>query len=163
MKSIKVTSLVIVLCALLTACGTSKNVILESTTTSSKFNSVRLIEGDSPVAVEDDDVAYFREKLQENLSEQFATGDGSELTITYRFIGFERGNRAKRYLSGGIGNWGEGGLVIQSVFSDGEGNELSKVNTDATIDSGFFGGDIQSTFKRAANKISEYAVANFAQ
>lgn len=155
--------IITVFALLLCACGASKNVVVQVPVNSTKYATISVVKGDSTVTVEDDDTLYFREKLMEYLGENFTPGEQQPLILTYRFIGFERGNRFKRYLSGGIGNWGEGGLVIQTTFNDIDGNELAVVNTDAEIGSGFFGGDIQSAFKKAAKKIAEFTALNFAQ
>lgn len=154
------------LCAaalLLSACGASKNVVIAPPESNNHFSSIRIVEQNSTVKVEENDTHYFREKLTEYLGDEFQQSNDDSLVLSYSFIGFDRGNRLKRYLSGGVGNWGEGGLVIQTTFRDPEGNELAKINTDASIDGGVFGGDIQSAFKKAAQKIAEFTTNNFSE
>jgi len=64
-------------------------------------------------------------------------------------------------MSGGIGNWGQGTLLIEANFFDASGKKISSIQTDAVIESGLFGGSFENALDLAAEKLSEYAVANF--
>lgn len=148
---------------LLSACGSSRNVVIDPVREAAgPFASVQLKEGESTIDLAADDKAYFEEKMSEYLSPHFVFGTSNELHIVYSFIGFEEGSRGKRWLAGGIGNWGEGSLVIQTQYMTADGKILSTINTDASISGGFFGGDIESTFKKAARKLSDYTIQQFA-
>jgi len=147
----------------LSACGSSRNVVIDPVREAvGPFTSVQLKEGDSTIDLAADDKAYFEQKMSEYLSPHFEFPASSELRIVYSFIGFEEGSRGKRWLAGGIGNWGEGSLVIQTQYMTADGKILSTINTDASINGGFFGGDIESTFKKAARKLSDYTIQQFA-
>jgi hypothetical protein len=136
----------------LAACGGSRNIVIDPVESSSaRFAGDWLYEDNSTVAIEDDEKAYFQKKLTEYLEPRLRLGDRDGLQMKYRLIGYDDGNRGKRWLAGFTG-WGEGSLVIQTVFMTPDGEELSTVNTDASISGGFFGGDIESTFKNGSRQ-----------
>jgi len=86
---------------------------------------------------------------------------GSELTIRYRFVQFDAGSQFTRWFLGGIGNSGEGSLTIEAKYFDMAGKELSVIQTEGRIGSGFFGGDFSFALQKAAEEIADYTKINF--
>lgn len=68
-----------------------------------------------------------------------------DLTISYRFIQFDQGNKFSRWLLGGLGNAGEGSVTIESKFFNREGKEIGKIQTEGKIGSGFLGGSFETS------------------
>ncbi len=144
--------------AMLAGCGSARNIVTEPIVTNYKSSDIEI--SSSPgVDIPGEARTYFDKVLKEKAHEHFAYGN--HLKMTYKFVSYEEGSRLKRYLSGGIGNWGEGTLLIQADFTDAQGKHLGSVRTDARISSGFFGGSIESALDMAAEKLVEYAVAHF--
>ncbi|TLS72871.1 hypothetical protein FE236_13380 [Mariprofundus erugo] len=111
------------------------------------------------VSVPDEYIAYFDKAVRKEIFKSF--GNGSNLKMEYRFISFDEGSRFKRYLAGGIGDWGCGTLLIQADFFDATGKKLSSVQTEAVISGGLLGGSFESAIDKAVEKLAEYAIANF--
>lgn len=146
----------------LIGCGTAKTVVLEPHR-GPKMNpsSIKLEHGDSTINVDGEMVAAFEEELSKLLFTEGPYTKGEDLIISYAFLSADKGDRLKRYLSGGIGNWGEGSLVIQVTFLDINRKELAKINTDAEIGSGFYGGGYNNIVRKSAKEIVEFLSANF--
>ncbi|NWF36337.1 DUF4410 domain-containing protein [Mariprofundus sp. KV] len=144
---------------MLAGCGSARNIVTEPTTTIYKTDVIEVTKANSTVQVPDEFVAYFDKRLRSEVHKSFA--NGNKLRLEYRFISFDEGSRFKRYMGGGIGNWGQGTLLIQADFYDENGNKLSSMQTDAVISGGFFGGSFESAIDLAVEKMTEYAIANF--
>lgn len=146
----------------LTACGSSSNIVLDPVTQRSSFANISFVESDNSAAMDPELKTYFRDKLDDYLGEYFGQQNRQRLTVRYRFVNFNEGSSFKRYLSVGVTNWGEGGLVVETEFVDSEGQVLGKIVTDANVEGTDLGG-IEKAFKRAAKKISEFTVDHFSR
>ncbi|MCG8464487.1 MAG: hypothetical protein MI750_06495 [Xanthomonadales bacterium] len=144
----------------LVGCGSSSNIVLDPVARGERFSSVLYVEAATSAAMETELKDYFEDELNDYLGERFALGGRDSLTLRYRFVNFNEGNRFKRYLSVGVTNWGEGGLVVETEFLDAEGNLLGKIVTDANVEGTDLGG-IQKVFRRAAKKISQFTIEHF--
>ena len=144
---------------LFAGCGSARNIVMAPADTSYRASAIEVNRAASTVQVPDEYTSYFDGKLREDVFKSFARGNG--IKLEYRFISFDEGSRFKRYLSGGIGNWGEGTLLIEANFLDGSGKKIGSIETDAVISGGMFGGSFENALDKAAEKLSSYAVANF--
>jgi len=144
---------------LLAGCGSARNIVTSPTETIYKTEVIEISRGKSTVQVPDEFSAYFDGQLRKEVHKSF--GQGGKLRLEYRFISFDEGSRFKRYMSGGIGDWGQGTLMIQADFYDEGGKLLSTIQTDAVISGGLFGGSFESALDLAVEKLAEYAIANF--
>ena len=73
------------------------------------------------------------------------------------------GSRFKRWMTGGIGNCGEGSSTVEVRFIDNTRNakEIGKIHAQGTIGSGMFGGSLDSAIEGIAEEIATYTKANF--
>jgi len=72
------------------------------------------------------------------------------------------GDRLSRWFWGGIGNAGEGMVVVQVRYIDVVGKELARTQVEGRIGSGFFGGSLDDAITKAGEDIVGFTVANFA-
>jgi hypothetical protein len=147
----------------LAACGAGHLTIEQPNISSLRAQGVRLHYGNSTAEVPEDAAAY----VQRKMADAFHGGDnpafreGSDLTVRYRFMGFDRGSRAGRWLAGPLG-LGEAQMVLEAEFVDPAGAVLARVRAEGELSGGFFGGSSNSAIDKAVNEIARYARANFA-
>ncbi len=144
----------------LAACGTGKTMVVDAGE-SKKAASIAVVEGKSTVAVPADAEATFRKKLDELLFAKGGFLQGQDVTLTYRFVQFNEGNRMTRWFLGGIGNAGEGNLTLEVVYSDSASKPLGKIMSEGKIGSGFFGGSSDDAIEKAAEEVAAYTVTHF--
>lgn len=145
----------------LSGCGSSRMMVLEPVALKNKPSQVRVIKGNDTVAVSRQAQDCFRKALKRALYEKGNLKEGrqgSDLTLEYRFLQFDEGSRMKRYLTGGLGNCGEGSLTIQVIYKDKAGKQIGKIHTDGKIGSGFFGGSSDGPIIKAAEEVAHYTL-----
>ena len=148
---------VITMMVCLQGCGTSKIIVINPIAHSERIQkTVALKPGNHTVSVDKESLDIFEEVVGTNLykGKRFAKGD--DTVVAYRFIQFDKGNRFKRYLLGGIGNSGEGSLTVECRFINKDGQEIGKTQIEGKIGSGFFGGSMDSAIVSAANSLATY-------
>jgi hypothetical protein len=143
------------------SCGVGRNMVVDAPETKIRAASANASETNSPVSVPTEVKSEFQSKLEQYLYKDGAFQKGSDLKIKYRFIQYEPGSQFSRWFFGGIGNAGEGSLMIEVKFFDSADKELSKIQTEGRIGSGFFGGSYSEALDKAAEKVAEYAKTNF--
>jgi len=151
----------LVAAAPLSACAS--NHLLVQQPASSRFHaqSVTLSYQGGGAAATDDAAAYLQQKMKEAFFEKDAPfSQGNELTVRYRFVGFDRGSRMSRYFLGGLAG-GEAEMVIEAEFVAPDGKVLAKVQSQGRVQGGFFGGSSNSAIDGAVKEIHDFAVANF--
>lgn len=145
---------------LLAACTSGKTTVLKPLDTPRSYSTLTLREGEftgGEVSVEN------RGKLRQALAsrlyglEKFT--EGSDLTLTYRVIQYDKGSRSARYWSSGFG--GAGTLTIEVTYTDKAGGELSRGNFEGKVSSGAFGGDFSGAIDAVASQIAAYTHKNF--
>ena len=140
---------------LLTACGTASNVVHEAPAKKVNFQSINVIELPPTVDVPGAIQKKLFSSLHHELYEEKGFSRGNDLRLEYKIVSYTSGNRFKRFLAEGIGNWGEGELIIQTKYKDAGGDIVSELTTRGKIGSGIIlGGSIKSAVKRAAEKIA---------
>lgn len=113
------------------------------------------------VEVDDDNIVYTQEKMEEAFfggdNPLFAEGDG--ISVVYRYLTFDEGSQALRYLMGGIA--GGSTVVLEVDFVGPDGTVLSTVRGEGRVSGGFFGGSNKSGIDHAIDEVADYAAATF--
>ena len=151
----------IVLTLVLSACGTSSNIVMQSNKELQNVQGIAISEATHTVDVPSEIRTHLRETLADNLYEEHQFKQGTELTLRYRFIAYKHGSRLKRWLADSTGSWGEGSMVVHTEFVDDEGNVLAETETLGRIDSGIFGGGIKDAADRVADDVAQFAASSF--
>jgi hypothetical protein len=150
----------LILCFVLAACGSSRTTILDDLNTPHAISSYKLVESRSTTDAPQEAKQLFHKDIVTGLSERGYTR-GDDLTIEYRFIQFNAGNRFTRWMWGGLGNAGEGEITAEVLFKDHCGKTLSKIHVGGRIDSGFFGGSFECAIRNAAQEVVTYVEKAF--
>ena len=159
--SLNAAALIITL-QLLGGCGSGRTLVADTPRQQAKTVSHVVIERvANTVQVPDEAEQDFEKNLRTRLYEKAGFKEGNELRIRYRFVQFDPGNQFSRWFWGGLGNTGEGSLTIEATFLDESGSQLSTIQAQGSINSGFFGGSFSLAIDKAAQEIAEYTVANF--
>ncbi|TAM01739.1 MAG: hypothetical protein EPN70_18715 [Paraburkholderia sp.] len=153
--------LVIGLALLLVACGTARTVVLEPARNHDRFSGVELVESEATVTVPPEVTAKMRSVIEKGLYENGAFTRGKDLRIVYTIVSNNPGNQFQRWLLGGIGNAGEGSLVVMVRYLDTTDTELAKTEVEGKIGSGFFGGSYEEAVTKAGEDIVKYTIQNF--
>lgn len=154
------TAAVVAFASMLSACGAGKLMVMDPAQ-AKKGSTITIKESDATAPVAPEASAAFRKKLGEIVHAPGAIPQGSDVTLSYRFVQYEEGSQFKRWLTGGIGNSGEGSLTVEAVYLDAAGKALGKVVAEGKIGSGFFGGSISSAVEKCAEQIGDYTLKNF--
>lgn len=152
----------LVLAAALAGCGTARTVVVEPAKATARYRTLTIAADPSTVAVPADVSRDFEASLRKDLygSGKFAQGD--ELRLVYAFVSHNPGNQFQRWFSGGIGNWGEGSLVVHVRYLDKAGQEVAKTQVEGRIGSGFFGGSMSEALYRVSQDVVTFTVTTFA-
>ncbi len=146
---------------LLSACGTSSNIVMQSSTQLQNVRAIHIAEAAHTVDVPAELRTHLRETLEQNLFDEHNFEQGKDLTLEYRFIAYKHGSRLKRWLADSTGSWGEGSMVLHTEFLDQEGNVVAETETLGRIDSGIFGGGIKDAADRVADDVAQFAASSF--
>jgi len=143
------------------ACANSALLVERPNTSSFRTDLASISHGDSNVTVDDENIAYTQEQMEEAFfggdSPLFTKGEG--ISITYRYIAFDEGSQAARYFLGPIA--GGSKVLLEVDFSGPDGEVLSTVRGEGSVTGGFFGGSNKSGIKKAIEKVADYAAAEF--
>jgi hypothetical protein len=154
-------ALVIGLALLLVGCGTARTLVLEPVKTHSRFSGVELVESDATVTVPPEVTGKIRSVVEKGLYENGAFTRGNDLRIVYTIVSDNPGSQFQRWLLGGLGNAGEGSLVIMVRYLDATDTELAKTEVEGRIGSGFFGGSFDEAVTKAGEDIVKFTTQNF--
>lgn len=151
------------LAVMLSACGAGRTMVLESADPGAgmRFEAAVIDRDRDTVAVPDEIAIEFAAQLRRAMFEEGLFDEGAGLTVRYRFVLFDAGNRMARWFTGGIGNAGEASAMIEIEFLSPDGEALSKIRVEGRIGSGFFGGSTDSALKKAAQEAADYAANSF--
>jgi len=155
--------LLVVLAAavLLSACASGAITVLSPAQTApGMFQTLTIESGTDTVAIPADARAHFEKRLNEYLLwEKSPFKPGDALTLRYRFIQFDEGSRALRYVVG-FGA-GKGKMTAEVTYLDKDKNEIAKITVEGEISMGFFGGDFDQAISIAAKKVADYTLKTF--
>lgn len=147
-------------------CTSGRTMVMNVPTERIKAVSVNIVEDQATVSVPAKVTNLFRDKLEralfvgeEGSAPPFKKGAG--LSIHYRFIQFTAGSRFKRWLSGGMGGYGEGVMTVEAKFIDFSGKEISKIQSEGKIGAGIFGGAIDGAIEKCVEEVVQYTKQNF--
>lgn len=149
------------LAVLLNGCGSGKVIVYDTVETQKGIKTINIVSGKSASYVPKEFQEAFEKNLKEKLYDQFGYKPGNDLTVVYRFLQCDEGNRFSRWFLGGIGNSGESSLTVEAKFIDKSGKEIGKINTEGKIGSGFLGGSFDNAVEQASDYMAEYIVKNF--
>lgn len=153
-------SAVVLMLLTLTACGAGRTLVVAPGEGDVRVSTMAIQSAKANVNVPDSVEQTFRNELSKKLYKSGGFSQGDQLTLRYRFIGFEEGSRLKRWLIGGLGNAGEASIVVQVGFYQAE-KQLSQIQVEGKIGSGMYGGSVSSAVKKAANEAASYALQTY--
>lgn len=153
--------LLIAIVITLAGCGTARTMVLEPVQATSGFTRVVVHANTPTVKVPPDVRETFESALEKGLYESGKFQRGPDLQIDYQFVSYSPGNRFSRWFWGGIGNAGEGSLVIVVRYLNKDGKELAKTQVEGRIGSGFFGGSTDEAITKAAEDVVKFTVDKF--
>lgn len=166
MRKVFCFSLLALFLPVLVGCGAGRTMVLKAPVEKVTTREIGLVEEEPTVNVPREVRDTFHEKLERALFEAkdgkeppFARG--SDLKLRYRFVQFNPGSQFSRWFWGGIGNAGEGTMTVEATFLREGGEDLSKIQCEGKISSGFFGGSFDFALERAAKEIVTFAEGNF--
>ncbi|WP_019451798.1 hypothetical protein [Cupriavidus sp. BIS7] len=143
-------------------CGTARTLVLEPVKQPNHFQRVELVEAPATVKVPAQVTEKFRSVVEKGLYENGKFLRGNDLRISYTIISDNPGSQFQRWFWGGIGNAGEGSLVIMVRYLDASDAELAKTEIEGRIGSGFFGGDFEEAITKAGEDLVKFTIDNFA-
>lgn len=146
---------------LLAGCGAGRTMVTKTPEAAMKTGSVTISEDGSSVNVPDEVRTAFREKLTDLIYKDGEFVKGPGLRLQYRFIQFNPGNQFARWFLGGVGNAGEGSMTVEAKYLDEQKRELTTLQAEGRIGSGFFGGAFGFAIDKAATEIAEYTKQQF--
>jgi hypothetical protein len=154
--------LIILVCAIaLTACGATVTVMnAPQLAPEAVYPTLKIESATDTVEIPAEARAHFEKRLNEYLftkTNGFTPGDS--LTLRYRFIQFDEGSRALRYLIG-FGA-GKGKMTAEVAFLDRDQTELGKISVEGEIIMGILGGDFDAAISAAAKKVADYTIKTF--
>lgn len=156
-------TIVIGLVLLLEACGTARTLVLEPPKPHARFSGVALVESEPTVSVPPEVTEKFRSVVEKGLYENGAFTRGNDLRIVYVIVSDNPGSQFQRWLWGGIGNAGEGSLVVMVRYLDATDTELAKTEVEGRIGSGFFGGSFDDAVTKAGEDIVKFTTQTFGE
>jgi hypothetical protein len=145
---------VLALTAILSACGASKDSVIQPLS-DDVFDNPRyaIQQEETSVEVPQKFVFAFEASLMRRLGEEgFSFGD-SEKTLVYRFVDFDEGSRALRYFVG-LGA-GSSKMTVEVEFRDAEGRVRGQVRSQGVLGMGFLGGEGAQAADAAAEGVVE--------
>lgn len=144
---------------LVVGCASGTTMVFEPPASSERFASASVVKTSDTVAVPSEFDTYFADSLKSELFENgpFSQADG--LVVEYRFMQYDEGNRAVRYMVG-FGA-GKGEVSIEVTFKNQAGDQLSRIQVGGEMAMGLAGGSIKQALDRAAMEAGEYAKTNF--
>ena len=153
---------VVLLAFAVTACASGATTVLVPPTSSpgASYKTLKIESGTDTVEIPADARAHFEKRLNEYLLDgKTKFSPGNDLTLRYRFIQFDEGSRALRYIIG-FGA-GKGKMTAEIVFVDSQGTVVAKINVEGEISMGFFGGDFDMAISQAARQVADYTLKSF--
>ncbi len=155
-------AIVITAAIAISGCATSNLRVVAPATSQTKFETAELVYVESAEKVPSDKAArttaLMRTAFFEGKSPAFREGPGG-LTVRYGFDKFSGGNRAVSLLVG----LGAGGAktVLNVEFLSPGGVRVGEVQASGKTGIGIYGGNANTTLRKAVSEVQTYAVTNF--
>lgn len=145
----------------LSACANSSLTVERPYTGGFRTASLTIEYDTSNVPVDQEDLDYTRDRMERAFfggdEPLFTRGEG--MRVRYRYIGFNEGSQALRYLTGPIA--GGSRVVLEVDFIGANGEVLSTVRGEGSVSGGFFGGSNKSGIDKAIDEVAAYAADRF--
>jgi hypothetical protein len=154
-------TLIVAVALLLSACGTARTIVMEPVKTTTRYTRVQLVENNANVQVPAEVTQKFRSTVEQGLYQKGGFSKGEDLRIAYTFVSHNPGSQFQRWFWGGIGNAGEGSVVVNILYLDAKGAELGKTQVEGRIGSGAFGGSYDEALQKAGEEVVRFTVENF--
>jgi len=143
----------------LVSCGTARTIVTDPIEFSDHVSGINIKRSKKSSADSNQEhLARFETKLREALFKSGKYKEGGNLTLSYRFVQFSEGSRFARWFTGGIGNAGEGSLVVEVEYII-NGKVIGKIQADGRIGSGVFGGSVDNAIEKAATEVANYTLS----
>ena len=150
---------------MLVGCGTARTIVLEPIkkdgASIKKYSQIKISADNHRVLVPADIKKTLHQVLKQGLIKAGIFSKDGDLTLDYTFVSYDSGNRFARFFWEGLGNAGEGSMVIRVKYFDGQGAQITEIETEGRIGSGFFGGSLHDAALRAADDIVDFTIKNF--
>ena len=92
-------------------------------------------------------------------------GVDSDLTVSYRFLMCDEGDRLTRMYWGrywgAMSSEGNGILRVEARFINRAGVEVGKVEVEGKMSHGFYGGNFEDAVLQASDHLARYIIGNF--
>lgn len=152
---------IITLTLILTACTSSKTHVVEY------LNYTKPVEGITIKHVADAECLkpeireHFLNTLTSKLYEENNYKYGNDITLSYSFECIQEGNRFMRYMIGPFSDTANGKLIVAVTYLDPFNKIVGKIESQAKISGGLWGGSFDNAIEKVAQEITEYTVTNF--
>lgn len=152
----------ITLCLIaLSGCGAGKVLVLEPVNPCQSVRTIHVQPTADTIKLDPTMAKKFEKILTAKMYAKDKFSPGNEITLKYRFLQLNEGNRFSRWFLGGIGNAGEGTLTVEACYFDKSGKQIGKIQAEGKIGSGMFGGSFENAFEKAADEIVKYTYSSF--
>lgn len=151
----------LVLATALAGCGSARTVVVEPVKSATRYAALTIVADTPTVEVPAADVSGFEASLRKGLYDSGRFVQGDELRLVYAVVSLDPGDQLQRWYSVGIGNRGEGTLVVQVRYLDKAGQEVARTQVKASVSSGLLGGSMGDALDRAAQDVVAFTVASF--
>lgn len=151
----------------LVGCGTSGLIIVKSPPNGiARGNIIQVNEIKSTTPIPEPACEKIRDiligKLEKTGAFEAVLKNGGKIIMDINIKSFDAGNQFERWFWGGLGDFGEGKIVLETVYTDAAtNNEAAKIITEGTINCGVFGGSIDTAYSNAIQAIVKYTVEQF--
>jgi hypothetical protein len=143
------------------ACSTARTLVLQPVDKNDHFNSAVLVEQFPAVDIPPGFARKIESVIRKGLYENGPFSDGMDLKIRYTFVSFDVGIPVARWFLAGIGNVGEGSVVVLVTYFNHLGQEIAQIQVEGLIKTGILGGSINRALEKAGDKIVEFTIENF--
>ena len=143
------------------ACSTARTLVLQPVEKNDHFNSAVLVEQFPTVDIPPGFARKIESVIRKGLYENGPFSNGMDLKIRYTFVSYDEGNPLARWFLAGIGNVGEGSVVVLVTYFNHLGQEIAQIQVEGLIKTGILGGSINRALEQAGDKIVEFTIDHF--
>lgn len=145
----------------LAACASSNLTVEQVARSPVRVTAIELQQDQSTVNISDDARGYLDTRMRAAFHEGDAPAfrTGNQMLVRYRFVSYERGSRALRYLVPFVA--GGSTMIVEAEFIDPNGVTIARVRGQGQVNGGIAGGSHNSAIDSAVGQIRDYAVQTF--
>ena len=148
-------------------CGASGLMIIKSTPIGiEEVSVIQVNEIKSDVYIPEKACEQIRDivinKLEKTSAFKSVSKNSGKIVLDIKIISFDGGDQFARWFFGGIGDFGEGKIILETAYSNvASKNEIGKIRTEGSIKFGLFGGSVKTAYSNAVDEIVRYTVDHF--